>query len=353
MFGGYANGNLNDTWEYDGIDWTQVTTASSPSARKEHAMAYDSMRGKVVMFGGYATGQLNDTWEYDGVDWTQVTTASSPSVRRYHAMAYDSGRGKVVMFGGFANGNLSDTWEYDGVDWTQVTTTISPRARNDHAMAYDSVQRKVVMFGGYANGRVNETWEYDGVDWTQITPASSPSARKGHVMVYDSMRGKVVVFGGRAGNYTNDTWEYECAQITLSPSSATSYGIGCGSPALDFSSTSNPIIGATVSTLISNAPTSLGGVSVGFSNTFSFPVLLPFELSSVGMPNCYLLQSSDVSGIPAAPVTASTLQFTTAIPYSPALLTQQFYIQAYAFAPGANASQIVTSNGIAWTIGNH
>jgi hypothetical protein len=27
-------------------------------------------------------------------------------------------------------------------------------------------------------------------------------------------------------------------------------------------------------------------------------------------------------------------------------------IQAYALAPGANAAQIVTSNGIAWTIGN-
>ena len=29
-----------------------------------------------------------------------------------------------------------------------------------------------------------------------------------------------------------------------------------------------------------------------------------------------------------------------------------FSIQAYAFDPGADDSQIVTSNGIAWTIGN-
>ena len=73
-------------------DWTQVTTTSSPSARKNHAMAYDSVRGKVVMFGGYNASYFNDTWEYDGVSWTQVTTASSPSARSAHAMAYDSVR---------------------------------------------------------------------------------------------------------------------------------------------------------------------------------------------------------------------------------------------------------------------
>jgi hypothetical protein len=70
------------------------------------------------------------------------------------------------------------------------------------------------------------------------------------------------------------------------------------------------------------------------------------------MPGCYLLQSNEVFGLPAAPVTASMFLFGAAIPLNPALLTQQFYIQAYAFATGANAAQIVTSNGIACTIGD-
>ena len=140
--------------------------------------------------------------------------------------------------------------------------------------------------------------------------------------------------------------------IALNPSNAVSYGAGCGTPPLDFSPTDNPIIGTTAGALISNAPTSFGGVSFGLSNTFTSPITLPYELSGVGMPGCYLLQSNDIFGLPATPVTASTLQFDAAIPFDPALLTQQFYIQAYAFAPGANAAQIVTSNGIAWTIGN-
>ena len=170
-------------------------------------------------------------------------------------------------------------------------------------------------------------------------------------MTYDSARGRTVMFAGNFGG--NETWEYAAGMPPLIyPSTAVSYGTGCGVPALDFSPTSTPIIGTTTGALISNAPTSFGGVSFGESNTFSFPITLPFELSGVGMPGCYLLQSNDVFGLAVSPVTASTLQFDAAIPFDPALLTQQFYIQAYAFAPGANASQVVTSNGIAWTIGN-
>ena len=284
-------------------------------------------------------------------DWTQVTTASSPSARSSHAMVYDSARGKVVLYGGFDNNFNYDneTWEYDGVDWTQVTTASSPSARYRHAMVYDSARGKVVLFGGWASGYLNDTWEYDGVNWTQVTTTSSPSGRWKHTMTYDSARGQVVMFGGIGStSFLNDTWEYDAN----TPAHATTYGTGCGTPALDFSPTSNPIIGTSAGALIANAPTPLAGVSFGISNTIAFPVALPFELSSVGMPGCYLLHSNDVFGLPVTPVTASTLQFDAAIPLAPLLLGQHFYIQAYCFAPGVNAAQIVTSNGIDWLIGN-
>jgi hypothetical protein len=363
MFGGFgwvgsSYSRLNDTWEYDGVNWTQITTASSPSPRQDHAIAYDSARQKVVMFGGYANGYPDETWEYDGVNWTQVTTNTTPSARDQHAMIYDTARGMVVMFGGnnFTPGFLNDTWEYDGVNWTHVATASSPSARSYHSMAYDSVRGKVVMFGGFdsTSGHINDTWEYGGVNWTQVTTNTTPSARKDHTMAYDSVRGKVVMFGGQDSsgfNYLNDTWEFDGGTPVIA--TATIYGTGCGTPPLDFAPTSNPIVGATAGALISNAPTSFGGVTLGYSDTtFNGLPILPYNLTSLGMPGCHLLQSNEIFGLPVTPVTASTLQFDTAIPYSSALLTQQFYIQAYAFAPGANASQVVTSNGIAWTIGN-
>ena len=74
-----------------GLDWTQVTPANSPSARSQHAMTYDSVRGKVVMFGGTdgIFNQVNDTWEYDGANWTQITTTLSPSGRAWQKQPAD------------------------------------------------------------------------------------------------------------------------------------------------------------------------------------------------------------------------------------------------------------------------
>ena len=68
----------------------------------------------------------DDTWTYDGSDWTQVTTAHAPSPRAGCAMAYDSNRNVTVLFGGILDTNwppdlYDDTWEFDGTDWTEIT----------------------------------------------------------------------------------------------------------------------------------------------------------------------------------------------------------------------------------------
>ena len=128
--------------------------------------------------------------------------------------------------------------------------------------------------------------------------------------------------------------------------------VGCGAPALQFLPTANPVIGSSVGALVANAPTLFASVSLGASKTFSFPIALPFELGGIGMPGCYLLQSNEVFGLPASPATASTLQFHATIPFTPALVGLHYYLQAYCLAPGANATQVVASNGIDWLIGN-
>ena len=42
-------------------------------------------------------GLLNDTWVWDGANWTQKSPQTSPSARWYQAMAYDSAHGQVVF----------------------------------------------------------------------------------------------------------------------------------------------------------------------------------------------------------------------------------------------------------------
>jgi hypothetical protein len=159
------------------------------------------------------------------------------------------------------------------------------------------------------------------------------------------------MFGGSGGSNVNDTWEYDGGPPVIA--TGTIYGSGCGTPALDFTPTSNPILGTTAGALISNAPNQFAGVVMGWSDSHLAGVpLLPVDLAFIGMPGCSMLVSNDVFGLPTTQLTASTLQFDYAIPYSPYLLGAHVYVQAYCVAPGANPLQVIVSNGIDWLIGN-
>jgi integrase-like protein/galactose oxidase-like protein/Kelch motif protein len=212
LFGGQAaNGDyLADTWEWDGANWIQQTPAVSPPARIYHTMAYDSVRGRVVLFGGgNPAGYLADTWEWNGADWVELHPVASPSARYGHALAYDRASQRVVLFGGWDVFYLNDTWEWNGTNWTERHPAASPSLRRFHAMAFDRARGRVVLFGG--NGAdYDDTWEWDNTNWTQRAPTTSPQARYQHALVYDSAHGHVVLFGGDApaGGLLADTWQY-------------------------------------------------------------------------------------------------------------------------------------------------
>jgi hypothetical protein len=113
-----------------------------------------------------------------------------------------------------------------------------------------------------------------------------------------------------------------------------------------------PLLGQTGSATIVDAPTPLAGVAIGWSNQFIGTLPLPLPLDAIGMPGCSLLQSSDILGFGASPLTPSTLSFSLATPSVPSLMGMHLYMQAYVFAPGVNPLQLVISNGIDWLLGD-
>jgi hypothetical protein len=173
-------------------------------------MVYDSARGVSVLFGGIGDSEFDDTWEWDGESWTQVS--STGPRRRFNVfMAYDERRGVSVLFGGVTGGMiLGDTWEWDGESWKQVSVG-GPPARHLHTMAYDSRRGVVVLFGGVSvpgqtEGRLDDTWEWNGKRWKRVDVGGPPS-RRGHAMAYDAARGQMVLFGGSgAESDLGDTW---------------------------------------------------------------------------------------------------------------------------------------------------
>ena len=110
LFGGYdasvaADG---DTWTFANNSWTDITLtlASAPPARWEAGFAYDPNVGAVVLFGGRNVTQFfNDTWEFNGAAWSQLSLSTQPSPRGLMGMAYDPVVDGILLFGG-GTGNV-------------------------------------------------------------------------------------------------------------------------------------------------------------------------------------------------------------------------------------------------------
>src|ERR1043166_3317188 len=122
--------------------WTDVSSATRPTARAYTAMTFDSYRSRAILFGGSPSNGhfLGDTWEWDGATWTRTAT-SGPAARYFHAMAYDSAHSRTVLYGGADSRGvvLSDTWGWDGLTWTQIPVT-GPGPLDSHVMAYDAAR---------------------------------------------------------------------------------------------------------------------------------------------------------------------------------------------------------------------
>lgn len=412
MYGGLQSGptlTLNDTWSFDGATWTQLTPATTPPPRWGHRMVYDSRRARIVTFGGRSpttTANANDTWEWDGTDWQQMSPATSPSARAFYSMAYDERRGKTIIYGamsgstiGTAGGN--QTWEYDGLTWTQVVTPFTPPGLETPAMAYDKGRGVTVMFGGYYGGvpgatMYNLTWEYDGTDWVQRAPTTSPPGRYRAGCVYDESRGRVVVYGGYGAGALLDTWEYDGNDWTqilnAGPAKATEgymgflptlqqavyfggsgpggtnnetwtyygpttaiaaqFGQGCaaGGGPVSLTPTTRPVLGTNYVLDVANGTFGgLGVIAHGFSNTVSLFGNLPFDLASFGYSGCRLEVSTETTQVLVLVNGAASQTFH--FPNDPAFANLQIYSQVVVLDSTSPNGSGGLSNGVHAVLG--
>jgi N-acetylneuraminic acid mutarotase len=220
LFGGSYNNR--ETWIFEGNSWKQKNV-NGPTNRST-ALAFDSVRKKVVMFGGFGPTNVEvfqDTWEWDPAmnTWDAVDAGTVlPSPRGHHVIAYDSTNNRTVLFGGgplpFSDTPQSDTWSFSANSWRFFTRS-GPSGRVRPSMAFDQIRGKMVLFGGFGSASYfGDTFELTGNTWSSLTLSTSPSARWSSAMVYDSQRGVMVLFGGNNDNNAaatknlSDTWEY-------------------------------------------------------------------------------------------------------------------------------------------------
>lgn len=215
----FGNFDSDDTWEYDGTHWAQMSPSTRPSPRHACSMTYDSNRHQTVMFGGTDINgfPLGDTWEYDGTNWVRKNPSSAPSPRYWAGMTFDSGNKVVLLFGGSVSVGgpwYAETWTYDGTSWKRKSLS-TPAPRAAPGMVYDPGRARTVLFGGFtASQTFADTWEWDGRSWSQVLPAQSPTARWSFGMAYDAVAGKMMGFGGDSGALLGDTWRYDLTTWT-------------------------------------------------------------------------------------------------------------------------------------------
>jgi len=215
----------NTVYEYnpDTNAWASTTPKHVPLARSFAGLVYDQSLKQTVLFGGW-DGSIfrDDTWTWNGTDWTQVKKDPPPS-RELPSIWYDPVLKKTVIFGGLGrlttNDRLTrynDMWSFDGIGWTEIKPTTLPGTRYGARVAVDPRNNHTFLFGGIqVTGDVTQvqsyaadTWEWDGANWTQVNTDGVPPARENQALAFDPNRNEMVMFAGYSGYYLSDLWSF-------------------------------------------------------------------------------------------------------------------------------------------------
>jgi Galactose oxidase, central domain len=148
-------------WQWNGADWTRLTPVMVPYARSSAAVGLNPLRDQVVLFGGLADVNPNNTWTYDGTNWTMQNLSIQPQLVYASSAAFDLNLNAVILFGGGSGGVDQDTtWAWTGSSWQQLFPIHRPTPREGAGMAYDEVLGHIILFGGQNNNTLfNDTWE--------------------------------------------------------------------------------------------------------------------------------------------------------------------------------------------------
>ncbi|MER3453949.1 MAG: hypothetical protein C4318_02160 [Acidimicrobiia bacterium] len=214
--------------------WQRVRAPSFagdyPIDHSNSAAAFDAARGQIVTFGGttFIFAELDETWVWDGTNWTKLNPPTKPPKRSRAQMAYDPINQRIVMFGGFqqAVGPLYDTWEWDGTNWTMPSSANPPSLGGTAAqspfapdfgtkaglmlgkMVWDPVRQEIVLFGGltidttnFELGGSTETWVYKNGEWSKRNPVTPLPPRLAPAGAADVGRSQIIAFGGALPNF--------------------------------------------------------------------------------------------------------------------------------------------------------
>lgn len=183
-----------------------------PAGRSQHAAAFDSRKGLMLIFGGEkhfknanpsSLAIDNKLWAWNQSGWSSLSE-TGPSLRNDAKMVCHSKNRKTYLYGGRINQAgkvevLAEFWEWDGNKWTLLSASAAPGRMLHTNLVYDPQRNRIVLFGGVnidEKGFSNALWEWDGKGWQKIEAPNPPAPRIAHSMVYSAALKKTLIIGG-------------------------------------------------------------------------------------------------------------------------------------------------------------
>lgn len=246
LFGGTRAGttfpDTNELWSYDGTTWARLTPTHLPPARARHQMVYDSVRQRVLVLGGRQVVSpevpAKDVWEWDGIDFTEVSTGPSSTPLVGIGLAFDAVAQRTI---GIDDGR---TIAWDGVAWSDISPkadvcavsqantccnacsllpiTCAPECLSrapkveTYLSAATGSNGHAAIFGAGAlsTDDPSELWTWTGSTWSR-DPLAGPSRRWGSAMASDPTTGALFVLGGHEPEgFASDLWRRDAAGWT-------------------------------------------------------------------------------------------------------------------------------------------
>ena len=313
----------NNSWDWDGTTWTQLTTLSSPQNRMGASMVWDASVSLDVLFGGCLIFDTNypansvaisDIWTWDGSTWTAIAAASGgPPADRYNAaMIYNPDTLTSFVHGGsnFITGYLSDTWEWDATAYTWAEASTGGPAVANACFVFDTSTSQMILFGGNTpTGPSNQTWVFDGATWTMQATTSTPSPRFGARMAVVPSSG-IYVYGGTNGIVDFDeTWVLDSSTWVWTLHVSSTNPPAVANAVMDYDATTSSLVlfgglkGATptnqtwfITSSTVDVPIELSTTSIVTAQTLGIPIegvpldleqATPFEPSTVYVLSAY------------------------------------------------------------------
>ena len=205
-----VSGVSNDTWIWDGTDWTEMELQRSAGSIFGYGMAHDQSRNQTIIYGGFGFEESQSTYRLTDERWAAIGTTGFPGPRTQFVLQPALSDDHLLFFGGQdALDFFADFWRLKDLEWERELVEGTPTVCASPVAARDPQRNRLVILCSSSR-----TYEFDGEKLELKESKDNPKSRLFSMMHWDPVSRRVIMYGGidDFGSYLNETWAWDGSQ---------------------------------------------------------------------------------------------------------------------------------------------